>query len=516
MMSAPPPAVASSSADTSLLQSRFSDVPDVPSVSRDFRSSPRRFWVLLVATALALTNGSIWNTFAPISVVAEPFFGWTDSTLALLANWGAVCYLLAAAPSAHLLDVHGLRTASVASAALMLAGSLLRCVHVVRGSEASSLLMHAGQVINGLAGPIAMSIGPVVSAQWFPPHERTAATALIATSNYGGTALAFVLGPWLVPAKGARSDDAARLRAYFLSEAIVTGVLLLACMSLPACPTANGVAASRTAGQVRVTLCDGRRLRRSLWRLRRVAVWALGYALVPGCFGAWGAMLGPNLASFPGDETQQQAGWIGFWGAVAGIGGGLALSAYADAAADAAARGGTYRPGRKKALLVGAIAISTVAFATFALACAGCLPLSAADRQRTLYAASIVASLFANGTVPLFFELAVEAAFPVAEGLVTTVLTVGLNAGLLLVLGVASLTPSTSWMNWAVVATCALALGLIAPITEPHARDDVDRGGCASAVVDIAVAGVSVSESTVAVREDVAAAACAHTLRTSK
>ena len=61
---------------------------------------------------IQVAQGSIWNSFAPISVVAEPFFGWTDGTLALLANWGAICYLLAAAPSAYLLDVYGLRTAS--------------------------------------------------------------------------------------------------------------------------------------------------------------------------------------------------------------------------------------------------------------------------------------------------------------------------------------------------------------------------------------------------------------------
>ena len=47
----------------------------------------------------------------------------------------------------------------MASAALMLGGGVLRCVHLERGSAASSLLMHAGQVVNGLAGPVAMSIG---------------------------------------------------------------------------------------------------------------------------------------------------------------------------------------------------------------------------------------------------------------------------------------------------------------------------------------------------------------------
>ena len=62
-------------------------------------------------------------------------------------------------------------------------------------------------------------------------------------------------------------------------------------------------------------------------------------------------------------------------------------------------------------------------FGVFALLCAGWLPLAPGARQTALYAASVLAAFSANGTVPLYFELAVEAAFPVAEGLVATILT---------------------------------------------------------------------------------------------
>ena len=56
-----------------------------------------------------------------------------------------------------------------------------------------------------------------------------------------------------------------------------------------------------------------------------------------------------------------------------------------------------------------------------------------------------------------------------------------LNAGLLFILGAASLLNSTEWMSWAVAGTCVCALGVLAPLAEPHARGDVARGECRTA-----------------------------------
>ena len=45
-----------------------------------------------------------------------------------------------------------------------------------------------------------MSAAPVLSATWFPPRERTLATAIATTANYLGVAVSFAAGLSLVPA----------------------------------------------------------------------------------------------------------------------------------------------------------------------------------------------------------------------------------------------------------------------------------------------------------------------------
>lgn len=49
-----------------------------------------------------------------------------------------------------------------------------------------------------MAGPVVMSAPSVISAVWFPPKQRTTATAVTAMSTHWGVAVSFVLGPMLV------------------------------------------------------------------------------------------------------------------------------------------------------------------------------------------------------------------------------------------------------------------------------------------------------------------------------
>jgi len=129
------------------------------------RLSPVRWFVLVVATALAGFQGAWWNNFGPISAAVKPFFGWSDVTIALLSAWGPICYFVAAPPTAWLLDVHGLRRSCMVGLGLTFCGSLFRCIRVAPDVSGAAF-MHTGQILNGLAGPLAMSIAPVLSAAW--------------------------------------------------------------------------------------------------------------------------------------------------------------------------------------------------------------------------------------------------------------------------------------------------------------------------------------------------------------
>ena len=45
---------------------------------------------------LAFTQNMIWNTWGPISNSAEFAFGWNNSTIFLMTNWGPISFILSA------------------------------------------------------------------------------------------------------------------------------------------------------------------------------------------------------------------------------------------------------------------------------------------------------------------------------------------------------------------------------------------------------------------------------------
>ena len=130
-------------------------------------------------------------------------------------NQGPICYFIAVIPTSWLLDTKGLRLVCLGGSILVFLGCAVRCFST-RGL-ACTILAHLGQIFNGLAGPVAMAAAPVLSATWFPAHERTTATAIMSMSNNLGVALSVIIGPILVP----ESDDFSRTssRVSFSSSA---------------------------------------------------------------------------------------------------------------------------------------------------------------------------------------------------------------------------------------------------------------------------------------------------------
>ena len=70
----------------------------------------------------------IWNSFGPIStsLLAVLCPHWTDSTLALLGNWGNIMYIIPVVPVLWFFEVKGLRASMILTATVMLIGTVLR------------------------------------------------------------------------------------------------------------------------------------------------------------------------------------------------------------------------------------------------------------------------------------------------------------------------------------------------------------------------------------------------------
>ena len=93
-----------------------------------------------------------------------------------------------------------------------------------------------------------------------------------------------------------------------------------------------------------------------------------------------------------------------------------------------------------------------------------------------------------NAAIPLYFELAVEATYPVAEGLTTTGITLLQNAPCLAFL-MLPMVPGlgTKWMNWALVGACFVATLVVVPLAEPSRRLAVDALGSTAPMLGSAV-----------------------------
>lgn len=183
--------------------------------------------------------------------------------------------MIAFIPTSYFFDVYGLRVASLVAAVLVAAGCGVRLFALTQGANDSDwniadnsahtcrfladhrslctvtasvnnvtgamgcpiacdssahlqvlIWMHFGQFLNGLAGPVAMMSGPVLSAAWFPPSFRTTSTAIVAIFNGLGVAFSNYVGPALVPAHASASDQRQGMAIYmWVSAQLSTEIL---------------------------------------------------------------------------------------------------------------------------------------------------------------------------------------------------------------------------------------------------------------------------------------------------
>lgn len=108
-------------------------------------------------------------------------------------------------------------------------------------------------MLNGFAGPIAMSAPPVISAVWFPPRQRTTATSIMASANYLGVAVAFIWGPAMLKSYNSDTKDQARL--YMLYETLFGAVVF--CCTLVHMPDRPRSSPSRSSTEKRTSFLKG-------------------------------------------------------------------------------------------------------------------------------------------------------------------------------------------------------------------------------------------------------------------
>ncbi|XP_078678827.1 solute carrier family 49 member 4 homolog [Branchiostoma floridae x Branchiostoma belcheri] len=443
----------------------------------------RRWYIVGIFALLGSIHCAIGNTWGPIADSAGKVLGWTDSNIALVNNCGCFSYVLLAIPFSWLMDVKGLRTSVLLAAFFMLLGTGMRCFTLEE--PVATWLIYLGQFLNGCGAPVLMAAPPLISATWFPPKQRTTATAIAGLLGNVGCALSYVIGPLAVSQPGEptnhtgnhsdirtlvempeinhanntdiKSIEAEQIMRLMYIEFGLTAVLFLAILVYyPACPPSPpslSASISRlnfTSG-VKGLLTNG-----SFWLV------CLSYGMVQGSIGGWGNILDVNVSSY--NVTQVQAGWVGFYGNLIGC-----------AFSFVFARLGDYFAGHFKLMLILLAVLQAATMLWFILMVnVSLIPFSMAS----LYTTFALTQVCLSGSGPIYYEMSVELTYPVAEGITTIVLTLVYYIFCLLVL-LLPMVPAlgVAWLNWATLGTTFVVLPMLCCFRERYGRLSIDVAG---------------------------------------
>ena len=203
-------------------------------------------------------------------------------------------------------------------------------------SKVRTIFINLGQFLVMAGGPVALGAPPLVSATWFPPAERTTATAIGSLAGYFGIAVAFAVGPAMVPdqvlastvgnsSASGKSPNLANVLSHKITRytyfelGLCTAVFLCALLYFPSRPplppslTSSRPHTLSTKASLRQVMKNGQ-----FWLLITLA------GLTFGIYFGWFSMLDVFLAKFNVDPIT--AGWLGCSATLAGVVSGIFLA----------------------------------------------------------------------------------------------------------------------------------------------------------------------------------------------
>ncbi|CAG0890397.1 unnamed protein product, partial [Cyprideis torosa] len=274
----------------------------------------RRWYLLIVYCLIGFWQADIWNLYGPLAESLKAAYPdhWADETTAMMGNWAVILYLPLFLPTVWAALRFGLRV----SIGLALYSTAIACFIRIFSESPQAFVWtaHVGSLLNGCCGVIAVSLIPAFSATWFPPSQRTSATAILQTANQMGVAGSFffsnlfVPDPAEVPSKQDEMLQRSDLNRYFCFNAIISLVLLVIFLtyfpSSPSLPPSHS--SSAEVAEDRPTL---RESCKTLLRSRPFWLLALSFSSAQGVLGVWMSVL--DISVEPLKVDQHLSDWLG-------------------------------------------------------------------------------------------------------------------------------------------------------------------------------------------------------------
>lgn len=429
----------------------------------------RRFWILGCFSFLAMFQCLMWNTWGPLSASMDAAYpGWGSGTVAMMGNWGTITFVVFVAPMCWVMSARGLRMGVLVCCSLIAAGVVLRALPLLVSDNATffTVMCHVCAILVGTAGTLVMAAPPMIAAVWFPPKERTTATAFAQMCNALGNTGSY-LEPLLVqdpssPHPGpeeVQEIQADIKRLMYIWAGVGVALITTVFLYFPAKPP---MPPSLTSHVERLDFRAGVKIMARNWELLLVT---LAYSLCLGVPSSWASVL--NFSLYELGMTQSDAMWVG-----------LASTFASGLLALVVGRMTDLVYGYIKLTILVFLAINLALFYWFFLLTWGSIPVTTWQ----IYMTVVGGVAFNFGTSPLFFELAVESAYPCSEVMVGGIMTAMNNfVGLCFLFLFFIPFESYQWVTYVLLATLGLCLVPFMFVKENYSRSNIDRGEHASA-----------------------------------
>ncbi|XP_045597646.1 solute carrier family 49 member 4 homolog [Procambarus clarkii] len=409
------------------------DVPPAPT-----RTYVTRYWILFTFSSLCIHHAVQWNTWGPIAESMNAVFpGWGPSTVAMMANWGTIIFLVFLFPICWVTQRCGLRVVVVSSAALMFVGTALRCI--TSSPPVFTIMCHLCAILVGISSIIILVAPVLIAADWFPVHERTTATAVMMGASQLGI-LGSYLEPLLVrlPSLQVSPEDVQQdvMHLLYLGAGVAGVIFLVVLAHFPSKPPTPP---SVTSSTERLNFIPGLK---SLVKNKQFMMMLLSYGVSVGPPIAWISVLDYSL--FPLGFHQDDAMWIGVIVVIA-----------SSTSPIIAGRINDLIQGHVRVLLFSLMLTTSCCFFWFLLLSYKVLPFA----QWQVYV-SIIGGIACNyATIPLFLEVGQDLAYPVPE-LLLSGLMIGMDNIVTVCVLLAFFIPNVGylWMTYTLLLSATLSM----------------------------------------------------------
>jgi FLVCR family MFS transporter len=412
--------------------------------------SSMRFWALLIYCLGSFMQNVVWIQFSTIVPQTVAFYGVSTNDVNFLVVLGGIFYIPCSFAVTPLIERFGLRAVTIANNLLIF---LAVAVRLLAHGPHTFYWIVIGQSLNAAAGPAIGNIFTLLSATWFPPHERTTASAVGLGSQGLGCGAGWLIGGWVMRAP-------ADMPTLLWLEAGMGLAFLLLSLSFPGPPA---TAPSLSAASTKTSFWAGNL---QLLKNKSFVLLALVSSGTMAIVVTWGTLIDEFLDA---DFSISQVGAIGTSLNLAGMVGGVAFATVVD------------RLGVPlKSMLIGLLALEALTVCAFLVAVY--LPgFFGGSPQHVPYwpvfGSCIAQGIVAAGTGPLFYELAAEITYPVGEETSATFLAVLGNFFYILAMQLIGDRVSSKIFNWVTIATLFGAAALMVLVRGKGGRSAVDAKG---------------------------------------